>query len=35
MSTIHDVVAMQIDHFTNFALTGTAIQRIYLPLILR
>ena len=35
MSTIHDVVAMQIDHFTNFALTGTVVQRVYLPLIQR
>jgi hypothetical protein len=35
VDTVGNVVAMQIDHFTDFALTGTAVYRAYLPLVIR
>jgi hypothetical protein len=35
VDTVADVVAMQIDHFTDFALTSGELQRVFLPLLLR
>ncbi|MHA2248688.1 MAG: carboxypeptidase-like regulatory domain-containing protein, partial [Candidatus Hodarchaeales archaeon] len=35
VDTVANVVAMQIDHFTGFALTGEAGQQVFLPLVLR
>jgi hypothetical protein len=35
VDTVANVVAMQIDHFTDFALTSAAGYRLFLPLVLR
>lgn len=35
VDTMANVVAMQIDHFTDFALTSPAGQRLFLPLVVR
>jgi hypothetical protein len=35
VDTVADMVAMEIDHFTDFALTGAAHYRVFLPLVLR
>ena len=35
VDTVNDVVAMQIDHFTDFALTGAAGYRVLLPIVMR
>ena len=35
VDTVADMVAMEIDHFTDFALTGAAHYRVFLPLLLR
>jgi len=35
VDTVANVVAMQIDHFTDFALTGAAICQVFLPLVVR
>jgi hypothetical protein len=35
VDTISNKVAMQIDHFTDFALTGPYSHRAYLPIVLR
>jgi len=35
VDTVADVVAMQIDHFTGFALTGMTEYQVFLPLVLR
>ena len=35
VDTVNNVVAMQIDHFTDFALTGSAGYRLFLPIVLR
>jgi hypothetical protein len=35
VDTAHDLVAMEIDHFTDFALTGTTAYRVLLPLVIR
>ncbi len=35
VDTVADVVAMQIDHFTGFALTGVTEYQVFLPLVLK
>ena len=35
VDTVANVVAMQIDHFTDFALTGTSTYQVFLPLALK
>lgn len=35
VDTVSNVVAMQIDHFTDFALTGAAGYQVFLPLVMR
>jgi hypothetical protein len=35
VDTVANVVAIQIDHFTDFALTGAVGHRLFLPLVLR
>jgi hypothetical protein len=35
VDTVHNMVAMEIDHFTDFALTGATLYRVLLPLVVR
>jgi hypothetical protein len=35
VDTVDNVVAMQIDHFTDSALTGRDSTRLFLPLVVR
>jgi hypothetical protein len=35
VDTVHNMVAMEIDHFTDFALTGPAPYRVFLPVVIR
>ena len=32
VDTVHNVVAMEVDHFTDFALTGQALFEVFLPI---